>query len=440
MTKINRRKFLKASGGAAAVAKTGGIAAILASGRAPAYAQAATVHWLRWNDFVPAADAMLKDTLIPEAEKALGIKVNFERVNANDLQPRITSAIQSGAGADIIMLSNNHPHLYKASLVDVGDVCDEVGKAQGGYFDIAKGNSSSGGKWLSVPSNVVGGLNAWRKSWFAEVGATEFPKTWDEYRTVGKKLKNNGHPVGQAVSQSFGDPPSFIYPLLWSFGGAEVDKTGKVSINSPATIEALKFMNAFWKDCCDEGGLAWDDSSNNRAFLSGTIASTLNGASIYIETLRKPDQYKTEKGAPMSTDILHAALPSGPKGHFNSHLYHSHVIPTYSKNQAQAKAFLKWFHTAANYEKWFVTFKGFNTAPTAVWENHKMWDEDPVMKPFQNAGKTSKLPGYEGETNEKAAEVLSKYTIINMFAASIKGQAPEEAAKAAEAELKKIYV
>ena len=30
--------------------------------------------------------------MLPEAEKALGIKMNFETVNANDLQPRITSA------------------------------------------------------------------------------------------------------------------------------------------------------------------------------------------------------------------------------------------------------------------------------------------------------------------------------------------------------------
>ena len=28
----------------------------------------------------------------------------------------------------------------------------------------------------------------------------------------------------------------------------------------------------------DEGGLAWDDTNNNRAFLGGDIAATLNGA------------------------------------------------------------------------------------------------------------------------------------------------------------------
>src|SRR5260221_9945887 len=115
MGRINRRNALRLAGGV-------GMAGIVASGRMPAYAQTTTVHWLRWNDFVPASDQFLRQTLLPQAEKAIGIKVNFETVNGNDLQPRITAAIQSGQGADLIMLFNNHPHLYAASAVDMSDV------------------------------------------------------------------------------------------------------------------------------------------------------------------------------------------------------------------------------------------------------------------------------------------------------------------------------
>ena len=107
-------------------------------------------------------------------------------------------------------------------------------------------------------------------------------------------------------------------------------------------------MTAFWKDAHDEGGLAWDDTNNNRAFLSQTICATLNGASIYIESLRKPDKYMTEKGAQLKTDILHAPLPKGPAGQFAMHTYFSHVLPNYSKNQKAAKDFLKWIHSKAD--------------------------------------------------------------------------------------------
>jgi len=85
MTHIDRRKLLKISGAGALAARSGGIAAILAAGRAPAYAQGTTVHWLRWADFVPASDRLLKTTMTAECEKALGIKLNVETINANDI-------------------------------------------------------------------------------------------------------------------------------------------------------------------------------------------------------------------------------------------------------------------------------------------------------------------------------------------------------------------
>src|SRR5215470_16388865 len=97
MTRIRRRRLLKSSGAGAIAAGTGGLAGILA-GRAPAYAQAASVHWLRGSDFVPASDQLLKSKIVPQCEKALGIKLSIEMINANDIQARITAAIQSGSG------------------------------------------------------------------------------------------------------------------------------------------------------------------------------------------------------------------------------------------------------------------------------------------------------------------------------------------------------
>jgi len=212
-----------------------------------------------------------------------------------------------------------------------------------------------------------------------------------------------------------------------------------VVLDSKATVESVKFMQAFWKDAHDEGGLAWDDTNNNRAFLSGTICATLNGASIYIESLRKPDQYKTEKGAPLKSDILHSPLPKGPAGQFGMHTFQSHMVPSYSKNQKGAKEFLKWIHDPKNFDAWFVSQKGFATPPTQVWEKHKMWDEDPVMLPYKVAGRLGLTPGYAGPANRKAAEVLTKYIITDMYAKAVQGMAPEAAVKWASEEVNKVY-
>src|ERR1700732_1414844 len=136
MTRINRRRFTKLSGAGALAAGTGGLACILASGRAPAYAQTQTMHWLRWADFVPSSDQLLKGEIVKECEKALGMKLTVETINANDIQARITAAIQSGAGPDIFMTLNNWPQLYADSCSDVSDVAEDLAKAQGGFYDI----------------------------------------------------------------------------------------------------------------------------------------------------------------------------------------------------------------------------------------------------------------------------------------------------------------
>src|SRR4030095_8202881 len=142
--RMQRRTFLKATG----------IEGILAAGRAPAFAQGTKLHIVRWVDFIPEADVELKRQA-PEASKALGAEVTFEFINANDLQPRITAAIQSGSGADIIQMLWNWPQLYANALVDVSDVAEPLGKAQGGFYEVFEASARIGGRWLRVPPRAL---------------------------------------------------------------------------------------------------------------------------------------------------------------------------------------------------------------------------------------------------------------------------------------------
>src|SRR5438876_5276560 len=153
--RMSRRTFLKTTG-AAAVAT--------AAGRAPAFAQGSRLHVLRWVDFIPACDVELKKQA-GEASKALGADVQFEFINANDLQPRITAAIQSQSGADIIHMLHNWPHLYENGLVDVSDLAEWQAKEQGGFYGQSEQYAKVGGKFLALPDTIVPGLIAYRESW-----------------------------------------------------------------------------------------------------------------------------------------------------------------------------------------------------------------------------------------------------------------------------------
>jgi multiple sugar transport system substrate-binding protein len=436
---MNRRHFLKVSGATAAVA-SGGIEAILAARQAPAWAQGTKLHWVRWVDFIPESDVELKRQM-PEASKALGAEIQLETINANDLQARITAAIQSGSGADIFIMQYNWAQLYHNALVDVTDLATELSKAEGGFYDIYPPADVINGRWLALPHSIVGNAVAYRKSWLKEAGASQYPKTWDEARKLFATLKKKGKPYGQTLGHTFGDAPTFTYPMTWAFGAAEVDKSGKkVVLNGKNAVEAVKFMQAFWKECCDEGGLAWDDTNNNRAFQAGEISSTLNGASIYIVAKRQKDKIKDDKGEPMWTDIDHAPLPAGPSGAYLLFLNHSHAIMKYSKNQKLAKDFLRWLHKPENYGKWFATQEGYSVGGTKKWENDPMWGKlDEPLKMFRTAARNTRLFGYAGPSTAKATEVFSKYIITDMYAKAVQGTSAEEAVKWADGELKKIY-
>src|SRR5712664_471306 len=164
---VSRRTFL--AGSVAAGVAAAGLEGILAARRAPAYAQGTRLNIVRWVDFIPACDVELKRQAV-DASKALGAEVVFEFINANDLQARITAAMQSGAGPDIIQMLHNWAHLYQNGLVDMTDLGEWLGTEQGAYYAQSEAAAKDGRRWLALPHGIVGLQFAYRKSWLEEVG------------------------------------------------------------------------------------------------------------------------------------------------------------------------------------------------------------------------------------------------------------------------------
>ncbi|HEX3864191.1 MAG TPA: extracellular solute-binding protein [Stellaceae bacterium] len=444
MERITRRRALQLTGTAALAARGvgAGLAGIFAAGQAPAYAQGTSLHWLKFVDFVPVSDQLLKGKLKDDCQKALGISLTVETINGDGVQARISSAIQAKSGPDIMMAVSNWAQLYADSLADVSDIAEEVGKAQGGFFETSHAVANNGKRWIAMPFTILGVLLANRTSWFAELGydPDKFPATWEEYRAAGKKLKAKRRPLGQTLAHAFGDAPAGWYPYLWSWGGKEVEADGKtVVLNSKETVESVKFAVAMWKDSFDEGGMSWDDAGNNRAFLANTISSTSNGASIYLLARSKADTYMTETGKPLKDDIFHAPLPKGPAGQFSYHVPFSNLVPTYGQNQKAAKDFLRWFQSKDIYGEWFASQQGFSVGATKMWEKDKVWEVDPIMAPFRTAAESGRFAGYAGPAGRAAAEAISKFIIVDMYAKAVQGASAEDAVKWAHDELVKIY-
>ncbi len=426
-TAMTRRRFVETT----AVAGGALVAAPFLGGKAPAYAQARQLHYLQWSSFIPAAD----DEINRQAEeftKATGIDITVEMINQNDMAARITAAVESGSGADVIQMNANQPHLFANGLADHNALLQELGGDQ--FYEWARGAAVVDGVARGVPQFNIANAIVYRKDVFDELGLA-VPNTWDEYLEVGRELKNNNLPVGQTLGHTFGDAPTFAYPLLWSFGGQEVDETGRtVVINSEGTHQALAFMKEFWEAACDPGGFAWDDTSNNRAFLGQTIGATLNGASIYFVARNTPDQY------PGFADKLdHFLNPEGPAGRF--HFVGPRTLSTmeYSPNKEAAAEYIRWSFQEDNLSEFIAVNQGYIQGLAPKWEEHPIWQSDPAIAIYATNPRYGRTAGYAGPWNRQSGEAQEKYIIVDMFARAARGEDPEEVAAWAQQELENVY-
>jgi len=101
------------------------------------------------------SDELLKRQIVPEAEKALGVKLNIGTINSNDLQARTISAIQSGSGPDIICGLNNWPQLSAESVANVDKIVRRSVRRRKAASTRSRGSSPktarSGSSWRSGP-------------------------------------------------------------------------------------------------------------------------------------------------------------------------------------------------------------------------------------------------------------------------------------------------
>lgn len=426
---MTRRKFLEKAGVAAAVAGTLPSAVFGAL-------KGTKLSILQGTYFIAPAQDLYKK----QAESwgaANGVEVACDFLNWPDLQPKIGAAVQAG-GVDIIELWPSWNWLYRKSLVDLTDMAEEIGERGGGYEAYVLNSAQVDGRYLGIPSGQSGASIAYRISWFKEIGVAnaedgrKIDMTWDEYFAAAKKLKAKGQPFGQALGHSTGDPPSFCYAYMWSNGAMELDKDGKtVVFNNPQFVDAMqKFVQA-WKDGYDETGTSWDDSNNNRAYLSNRISSTLNGSSIYFAAKKdKPD---------IAKDTHHMLIPRGPAGRFYWLGSRTFAILKKSKNIEGAKEFLKWWFQDAQYNEWWRLQEGYHLQHVKKLAKDPMWDADPKMAPYREIPKYGRDLGYAGPPDDKASLAYSKYIVVDTFAKAVQSGDAKGAVKWGAKQLKRIY-
>ncbi len=207
-----------------------------------------------------------------------GISVRVDYAAWEDLRPQTAVSANTGAGPDVVVGWTDDPHLYADKLIDLTDIAEYLGKKYGGWYPLAQryGKRYGTNTWIAIPMGGSGGPAVYRESWVKAAGYDTIPTDTDKFLDLCRKLKASGHPAGFSTGHAVGDANGFCYWLLWAFGGAMVDENNKVTINSKATVDALKYGKALYETFIP-GTQSWLDPSNNTDLIAGDISLTSKG-------------------------------------------------------------------------------------------------------------------------------------------------------------------
>ena len=443
---ISRRDSLAlgaAALGAASIPIIGARAAVddvpTADVKAPEFKveKGASLHVLRPAKFIDPDEVYWKSNTKKFIDTT-GIDVKVDFVSWEDLRPQLAVIANTGAGADIVASFGADPHIYYSKLLDLSDLAEYLGAKYGGWYDLALlyGKKWKTNEWIGIPIGGGTGPTVYRKSWLNEVGYDKVPNDHQGFLDCCQKLAKTGHPFGMSLGHALGDANGFSEWLLWSHNAYVVDENGKIALDSKETIAALKYATELQKTMIP-GTLTWNDAGNNQAYAAGKIGMTFNGVSIYYVLLKSPDPALQA----MAADTYHQDTPYGlSKRRVKSAAPMNAMVFKHSKYPNAAKEYLRFMMEADQYGPWLSNCLGYWCQSLKAYSHMKFWTADPKLLPFASALDSPFYDGYKGPISAASAAVIANYTVVDMFASVVTGNAtPESAAKQAAKAAERYY-
>jgi multiple sugar transport system substrate-binding protein len=434
---VSRRDFIKLAGGSGIAAGALGPAFLFPERAA---AQQKTLKIGQWSHFVPAYDTWFDNTFCKQWGQKHNTNVIVDHINLNELPARAASEVSAKKGHDLFMFLSP-PAAFEDQVIDMTHVYQEVEKKHGKKIDLAHKSTYNPKtkKYFAFSDSYVPDPGNYYKEWWAEAGFPNGPNTYDDLLNGGKKIKDkSGHPVGVGMSQEL-DSSMALRAILWSFGGAEQDEHGNVTINSKETIAALKYGKELFQQTMTPEIFSWDPSANNRAMVSGKTSYIANAISVTRQTERDH--------MPTDSHIMICKAPQGPARRIAAeHVMDCYVTWNFSENKEGAQQFLIDYIDAFHDGFTAGQFYNFPCFPKTVPNLKQEIANDPRSTPPNKYAVLGDVltwatnVGYPGYATAAIDEAFRAFIIPTMFAKVARGdETPENAAKAAEQEYKRIF-
>lgn len=277
-----------------------------------------------------------------------GATLNVEFVPWGSAHDQFVNAIAGGTTPDVAEVGTT----WTPEFADAGalvDLTDKV-KADNLDADLVDGLVEAGtldGKLYGMPWYAGVRAFLYNKDIFAAAGVEE-PTTWAELVDAVKKIKETQPDVTPFPIP--GSSEFSVYPWVWGAGGKVASESGgtwKSELNSPASVEGIKFFSdlALVHNSSEAAAATWKETDVLKAFEQGKTGMVIQGSWTPARIAKEAPQLDGKIGA--------FVIPGKDGGIAPSFLGGSHLgIFENSQNQDLAWEYVKLMTTGDFAEKW----------------------------------------------------------------------------------------
>lgn len=334
--------------------------------------------------------------LLPQFEKATGIKVSYETVPYENSREREVLSFTSGEQLDVVLtdvvwigeFAGNGWLEPVTTFTQDPKLADPALKLDGFFPILLESFGGWDGQTYGLPFDNYSGLLFYNTCMLKDAGFDQPPATWDELlKTYAPKLTNSAKGTyAYALQSRRGETQSAdsFMRFLWPFGGSLLDDKFKSNLGSSASQQGLHFRQDLMK-FMPPGIVDYDHNEAVNALAQGKVAMITEWSAFY-GTLADPSKSKI-------TDCL--AVATEPKG------------------SAGLKPALGGFSLGVN-------AKSDDKQKAAAWLFIQWVTSEAMAKPYLEAG------GVSGRMSVyKDADVQKRYPFVQPMVTSWEGGVPD---------------
>lgn len=278
------------------------------------------------------------DAKASEFKAQTGVEMKYEVIGWGDAWTRITTALATGDGPDVVQLGTTWNPQFAATkgLMEL-NVADFGGASAFVAANLA--STMYKGKYYGMPWFAETRALFYNKDMFAAAGVTP-PKTYTELLSVADKIVAKLG-AGKAISLAGTNAWDLLHNwaiILWANGGALLSSDNKrATLNSQAGITSMQYyVQLFQKGYAAKACAEYNQPQADAAFINGNVAMCFMGPWNIANIIHdNPSLNYGIVEPPMGPGNKKASFSGG------SNL----AIPKAAKNPDAAKAFVKYMLT-----------------------------------------------------------------------------------------------